>query len=98
MLCQCIFVHVAYSPCLALAIVTQNAESYGFGRFELSTNLCYGNGINGLAVHQTDRVLVMDNLLFSNGQVPNEAPWRRQPYAGLTLDNAQASAFAPPRP
>ena len=34
--------------------VTRN-ENYEYGRFEMSYNRAYGNGINGLVVHKTDR-------------------------------------------
>ena len=72
--------------------VTRNSDSYLYGRFELSDNVCYGNGINGLVVHKTDRALVSGNVLFSNGQVSKEAPALRQAYAGLTLNQALEAA------
>ena len=34
--------------------VTRN-ENYEYGRFEMSYNRAYSNGINGLVVHKTDR-------------------------------------------
>eukprot|EP00966_Prymnesium_polylepis_P134503 3108716-Prymnesium_polylepis.2 len=68
--------------------VTRNSASYAYGRFQLSDNVCYGNGINGLVAHKTDRALITNNVLFSNGQVSKEAPSLRQAYAGLTLNHA----------
>lgn len=54
----------------------------------LAYNKAYSNGINGLVVHKTDRANVTGNSLWDNGQVPTTAPESRQPYAGLTLNNA----------
>ena len=54
----------------------------------LAYNKAYNNGINGLVVHKTDRANVTGNSLWDNGQVPRTAPESRQPYAGLTLNNA----------
>ena len=34
---------------------------------ELSNNECHDNGINGLVVHETDRVDVLGNMIFGNG-------------------------------
>ncbi|GMH51212.1 hypothetical protein TrRE_jg6982, partial [Triparma retinervis] len=69
--------------------ITRNSNSYVTGRMELSNNLCYRNGINGVVVHKTDRVLVKNNVIFDNGQVPREAPQSRQAYAGLTINNSE---------
>ena len=68
--------------------VSRNAESYAHGWFEISENVCYGNGINGLVVHKTDRALLWGNVLFNNGQVSKDPPQSRQPYAGLILNTA----------
>ena len=40
-------------------------------------------------VHKTDRANVTGNVLWDNGQVPRSEPEARQPYAGLTLNNAE---------
>ena len=83
--------------------LTRNNQSYSHGRFELSNNICFGNGINGLVVHRTDRVMVRKNILYDNGVVPRlDEPeefiqdWHegcsgksRQPYSGLVLNNAK---------
>ena len=82
--------------------VTRNNQSYLHGRMELMGNVCYGNGINGLVVHRTDRADVRKNIVYDNGKVPrldkNEPiveDWHagcsgksRQPYSGLVLNNA----------
>ena len=69
--------------------VTRNSGSYFHGWFELSDNVCYGNGINGLVVHKTDRVYVRSNVLYDNGKVPKAPPSSRQAFAGLTLNAAR---------
>ena len=53
---------------------------------ELANNKCYRNGINGLVVHKTDRVLVHDNEIFYNGAVKKTAPESRQSFAGLVIN------------
>jgi len=68
--------------------VTRNKDTYHHGRMWLKYNKAFNNGINGLVVHKTDRALVIGNSLWDNGQVPRSAPESRQPYAGLTLNNA----------
>jgi len=65
--------------------VTRNSESYSHGKFQLSYNTCYRNGINGLVVHKTHRALVEGNEIYDNG-VTDRAD--RQNYAGLTLNRA----------
>eukprot|EP00966_Prymnesium_polylepis_P044961 1041603-Prymnesium_polylepis.3 len=65
--------------------ITRNSQSYTSGRYELSDNTCSGNGINGLVVHKTNRVLVKNNNLFDNGKVSRDPPASRQKYAGLTI-------------
>ena len=67
--------------------VTRN-ENYKYGRFEMSYNRAYNNGINGLVVHKTDRARVVGNVIWDNGQVPKSEPESRQKYAGLTLNMA----------
>ena len=68
--------------------ITRNQGNYAFGRFELSENVCYRNGINGLVVHKTSRAHVFNNVIEDNGQVSKDAPSERQGYAGLTLNHA----------
>merc|ERR1712141_337333 len=59
------------------------------GRFDLSYNKAYQNGINGLVVHKTDRAKIVGNVIWDNGKVSKEEPESRQPYAGLTLNAAK---------
>ena len=68
--------------------VTRNSASYLYGRFLLTENVCYSNGINGLVVHKTDRATVTHNVLYDNGAVSKLPPISRQAYAGLTLNHA----------
>ena len=65
--------------------ITRNSQSYLAGRYELSGNTCYRNGINGAVVHKTNRCLVKDNVLYDNGKVSRDPPASRQKYAGLTI-------------
>ena len=81
---------------------TRNSNSYLYGKFELSNNTCYGNGINGLGFHRTNRGTVKQNVIYDNGVVPRlehpeptEEDWHagcagksRQPYSGLVVNNA----------
>ena len=67
--------------------VTRN-KNYRYGRFDMSYNRAYLNGINGLVVHKTDRAHVVGNIIWNNGQVSRGPPEMRQPYAGLTLNQA----------
>lgn len=69
--------------------ITRNEQSYFYGNFELSYNLAYRNGINGVVVHKTDRVNVLSNKIWDNGQVSKLAPELRQSYAGLVLNAAK---------
>ena len=69
--------------------VTRNRDVYKYGRFEMSYNKAYGNGINGLVVHKTDRVRVVGNVLWDNGKVSKSKPESRQPYAGLTVSGSK---------
>lgn len=66
--------------------ITRNSEYYTNGRFELSNNEAYLNGINGVVVHKTDRAWVHHNQIYNNGQVPKSVPESRQPYAGLVIN------------
>lgn len=83
--------------------VTRNTDTYLHGRMELANNTCYGNGVNGLVVHRTDRTDVRTNVIYDNGVVPRldkpepvEEDWHagcagksRQPFSGLVLNNAE---------
>ena len=69
--------------------VTRNSDKYLYGRFDLSYNKAYQNGINGLVVHKTDRAEIVGNVIWDNGRVSKEEPELRQPYAGLTLNAAK---------
>jgi len=68
--------------------ITRNENTYKYGWFELSDNICYRNGIGGLTVHYTRRTLVQRNIVYNNGQTPREAPSSRQNNAGLTINTA----------
>ena len=68
--------------------ITRNDHSYEYGYFQLSENVCYGNGINGVVVHKTARAFVHDNVIYGNGVVSKEPPSSRQSYSGLTLNHA----------
>jgi len=82
--------------------VTRNKDTYLFGQMELADNIAYGNGINGVVFHRTDRGVVQRNTVYNNGVVPRlEFPeettedWHvnlsksRQPYAGIVINNAE---------
>ena len=68
--------------------ISRNSQSYTSGRYELSDNVCYGNGINGVVVHKTNRAHVYRNTLDGNGVVSRDPPASRQPYAGLVITNS----------
>ena len=57
--------------------VTRNGK-YLKGRFEMSYNKAYNNGINGLVVHKTNRARVAGNVLWDNGKVGKNPPESRQ--------------------
>jgi parallel beta-helix repeat protein len=67
--------------------LTRNSEFYGHGRFLVADNVAYGNGINGLVVHLTDRVSVKNNTIANNGTVPLTAS--RQKVSGLVINHSQ---------
>mmetsp|Transcript_28601 Transcript_28601/g.42298 ORF Transcript_28601/g.42298 Transcript_28601/m.42298 type:complete len:488 (+) Transcript_28601:87-1550(+) len=83
--------------------VTRNNNSYLYGRMELSHNIAYSNGINGVVFHRTDRGVARQNTIFNNGRVPRrdhkeleEEDWHkgcagksRQHYSGLVLNDAK---------
>ena len=59
--------------------ISRNSQSYTHGRYELSDNECFRNGINGVVVHKTNRAHVYRNMLYDNGVVSREPPANRQP-------------------
>ena len=82
--------------------VTRNSDTYLYGQMELSDNVAYGNGINGVVFHRTDRGVVRRNTVYDNGVVPRfeyEEPlmedWMvnlsksRQSYSGIVLNSAE---------
>lgn len=69
---------------------------------ELSDNIAYGNGINGVVFHRTDRGVVKRNTVYDNGVVPRfeyeetvMEDWMvnlsksRQSYSGIVLNSAE---------
>ncbi|KAL9185786.1 hypothetical protein ACHAXT_003563 [Thalassiosira profunda] len=82
--------------------VTRNKDTYLQGQMELADNVAYGNGINGVVFHRTDRGVVQRNTVYDNGVVPRlEYPeatvedWHanlskgRQAYSGIVINNAE---------
>eukprot|EP00586_Coscinodiscus_wailesii_P001337 CAMPEP_0172488786 /NCGR_PEP_ID=MMETSP1066-20121228/18518_1 /TAXON_ID=671091 /ORGANISM="Coscinodiscus wailesii, Strain CCMP2513" /LENGTH=651 /DNA_ID=CAMNT_0013256243 /DNA_START=59 /DNA_END=2014 /DNA_ORIENTATION=- len=82
--------------------VTRNSDTYLHGQMELSDNIAYGNGINGVVFHRTDRGVVKRNTVYGNGVVPHmdyDEPvvedWHvnlsksRQAYSGIVLNSAE---------
>ena len=82
--------------------ITQNKDTYLHGQMELAGNIAYGNSINGVVFHRTNRGAVKLNTMFDNGVVPRlEYPeetvqdWHanlsksRQPYSGIVINNAK---------
>jgi parallel beta-helix repeat protein len=67
--------------------LTRNSQFYSHGKYLIANNVAYGNGINGLVVHYTDRVVLKDNTIANNGTVPLEA--HRQRNSGLTINHSQ---------
>lgn len=70
---------------------------------ELSDNVAFGNGINGVVFHRTDRGVVQRNQVYNNGVVPVldypediTEEWQqalkksRQSYSGIVINNAKA--------
>ena len=47
--------------------VTRNSDTYLAGTMELSDNIAYDNGINGLVFHRTYNGVVKRNIIFNNG-------------------------------
>jgi parallel beta-helix repeat protein len=67
--------------------LTRNLQSYSHGKFLLANNVAYGNGINGLVVHYTNRVILRSNTIVNNGTVPLSAG--RQKNSGLVINHSQ---------
>mgnify|MGYP002631991828 CR=1 FL=1 len=70
--------------------LTRNSGSYSHGAFELAENLGYSNALNAIVVHQTDRVLIENNILYANGNSPSKALWSGPSDAELVLNHSQA--------
>jgi parallel beta-helix repeat protein len=67
--------------------LTRNSAFYAHGRFLVANNVAYGNGINGMVVHYTDRATLRNNTIANNGTVPLEA--HRQRNSGLAINHSQ---------
>jgi parallel beta-helix repeat protein len=67
--------------------LTRNLQSYSHGKFLLANNVAYGNGINGLVVHYTNRVILRSNTIVNNGTVPLSSG--RQKNSGLVINHSQ---------
>jgi len=67
--------------------LTRNLQSYSHGKFLIANNLAYGNGINGMVVHYTDRVILRNNTIANNGTVP--LSFGRQKNSGLVINHSQ---------
>ncbi len=63
--------------------ITRNRDTYLYGWFYFANNISYGNGINGLVVHKSDRTIVTNNTCFMNGAVPLSSG--RQSSSGITI-------------
>jgi Right handed beta helix region len=66
--------------------LTRNKQFYAHGKYLVANNLAYGNGINGLVVHYTDRVIVSNNTIANNGTVPLDEG--RQKNSGLVINHS----------
>ena len=67
--------------------LTRNSQFYSHGKYLVANNVAYGNGINGIVVHYTDRVILKNNTIANNGTVPLEA--NRQRTSGLVINHSQ---------
>ncbi len=67
--------------------LTRNSQFYAHGKFLIANNVAYGNGINGVVVHYTDRVILKNNTIANNGTVPLQA--NRQRTSGLVINHSQ---------
>ncbi|MGB2128525.1 MAG: carbohydrate binding domain-containing protein [Flavicella sp.] len=66
--------------------VTRNRDTYFYGWYYFANNIMYGNGINGLVVHKTDRAIVTNNTSYMNGAVPLSSG--RQSSSGITVNGS----------
>lgn len=71
--------------------ITRNKDTYTHGYFYFANNIAYGNGINGVVVHKTDRAIVSNNLAYMNGAVP--VSMGRQASSGITLHSSANVKF-----
>jgi parallel beta-helix repeat protein len=67
--------------------LTRNSQFYAHGKYLIADNVAYGNGINGLVVHYTDRVILKHNTIANNGTVPLSD--HRQKVSGLVINHSQ---------
>lgn len=63
--------------------ITRNRDTYLYGWFYFANNVCYGNGINGLVIHKSDRTIATNNTCYLNGAVPLSSG--RQASSGITI-------------
>jgi parallel beta-helix repeat protein len=68
--------------------LTRNSQFYAHGRYLVANNVAYGNGINGLVVHYTDRVSLRNNTIMNNGTVPLSN--HRQRNSGLAINHSDS--------
>jgi len=67
--------------------MTRNSATYPAGLYLIEDNVAYGNGINGIVIHKTDRAVVRNNFVYHNGKVPTTPPQNRQRFAGLCINH-----------
>jgi len=67
--------------------LTRNSQFYSHGKYLVANNVAYGNGINGMVVHYTDRVILQNNTIVNNGTVPLAD--HRQKNSGLAINHSQ---------
>lgn len=67
--------------------LTRNSQFYKHGKYLIAANLSYGNGINGMVVHYTDRVILRNNTIANNGTVPLDEG--RQKVSGLVINHSE---------
>ena len=75
--------------------VTRNSAKYLYGRFELSYNKAYRNGINGLVVHKTDRARVIGKYYDFLYIVTIKNQLQILFLGNILWDNGQVSKDAP---
>jgi parallel beta-helix repeat protein len=66
--------------------ITRNQDTYVHGWFYMANNVTYGNGINGVVVHKSDRAIVTNNTAYRNGAVPLSSG--RQASSGITIHSS----------